>query len=142
MPLRTSGASSKGFDMDHQDTVPATQDADHQPAVITLLQPTRGVVAKAYGPEGKLSDYDANLKLFRHREVLVDDVDQLLSLIQSEAELRENLIIPGRIRSDARRIVNRRKHPNPNIPYPPDVVDAQVRWACFDVDSLSCPFPV
>ena len=128
--------------MDHQNAVPATQDADHQPAVITLLQPTRGVVAKTYGPEGKRCDYDANLKLFRHQVVLVDDVDQLLSLIQSEAELREKLIIPGRIRPDAKRIVNRRKLPNPNIPYPPDVVDAPVGWACFDVDSLRCPFPI
>lgn len=128
--------------MDHQDAVPATQDVDHQPAVITLLQPTRGVVAKTYGPEGKRCDYDANLKLFRHREVLVHNVDQLLSFIQTEAESRENLIIPGWIRPDAGPIVNRRKLPKPNNPNPPDVVDPQVRWACFDVDSLHCPFPV
>jgi hypothetical protein len=66
---------------------------------------------------------------------------QLLSITHSAAAA-DSLIIPGQIRPDAGPIVNRRKLPNQNKRHPPDVIDAPVTWACFDLDHLALPINV
>jgi Origin of replication binding protein len=128
--------------MDIQNAVQAAHDAQLENALVTLMAPLNGQPNKVYGPEGNRWSYDSRQSKFRHRQVTVTNTDKLHELIGLWAESGDSFIIPGGIREGAGRVVNRRKRPDPSKPYPPDVIEVPVSWACFDLDQLPSPLNV